>query len=138
MGASFLNIDDIGDVLDESDDLESDDTLIEGVTVIGVHQLEEIYSCFHCKKGNLKVDDRPDFGTCPNCNTVQVLREAKLTAKLFLKTFNVDKHVTVRAYGDILKAITEPDDITASNLLGATRFDARYNEYHVLTSVSRH
>jgi hypothetical protein len=135
-GASFSIIDDIGEVVDDSFDADSEDTLIEEVKVIGVHQLEKIYACFHCKKGNVKPDNN-QYGTCANCQMAQALKESKLTGKLFLETLDTVKHVTVRAYQDLLKIITDPEEITASNLLESPPFDARYNEYHVLTGVSR-
>ena len=66
----------------------------------------------------------------------QVPRLGKLTAKPFLKTFNCESHVTVRAYEDMLNAIVQPQEITSANLIQLPRFDAKYNEFHVLTSVS--
>ena len=134
--ASFNIIDDIGEVVDDSFDTDSEDSLIQEVKVIGVYQLENIYTCFHCKKGNVKPDN-DHYGTCTICDMAQVLKESKLTAKLFLETLDIAKHVTVRAYEDLLKTITHPQQITKSSLLESPPFDARYNEYHVLTSVSR-
>ena len=135
-GASFSIIDDIGEVIDDSFDTESEDNLMKGVVkIVGVYQLEKTYTCFHCRKGNVKQDN--SYGTCTNCEMAQVLKETKLTAKLFLETLDIAKHVTVRAYEDVMKTITAPEDITTSTLLESPPFDARYKEYHVLTGISR-
>ena len=120
--------------MDESNDLDSDDTLIEDVRVIGVYQLERVYLCINCKKG-LNNDDH--LGTCKLCKMAQVPRVGKLTTKLFLETFNCESHVTIRAYEDMLSAIAQTHEITLANLIQSHHFDAKYNEFHVLTSVSR-
>lgn len=44
---------------------------------------------------------------------------------------------TVVAFGDILKTITETDQINIPSLLNAKAFTAKYNGYYLLTSVSR-
>ena len=48
--ASYMDIDDIGEVMGDSDDLETNDTPVEDDKVIGVYQLEWVYSCINCKK----------------------------------------------------------------------------------------
>lgn len=88
-GVSFQEFEDIGEVVDESGDLDSNDTSIEGVTVVGVYQLEKIYTCFNCKKGSIEVN-KNQLGTC---KMAQVLREGKFTAKLFLEMFDCESHV---------------------------------------------
>ena len=93
-GASYQEIEDIGEVMDESDDLDSDDTLIEDVQVIGVYQLERVYLC-NCKKGIVELNNNDHLGTCKLCKMAQVPCVGKLTAKLFLETFNCESHVTV-------------------------------------------
>lgn len=40
-------------------DLDSNDTTIESVTVLGVYQQEKIYMCSNCKKGGIEVGDCP-------------------------------------------------------------------------------
>ena len=136
-GASYEEIDDIGEVMDESDDLDSNDTPVEDVKVIGMYQLERVYSCINCKKGTIKVSENQQLGTCKLCKMAQVPRLGKLTAKLFFETFNCESHVTVRAYEDMLNTIVQTQEITSANLIESPRFDAKYNEFHVLTSVSR-
>ena len=64
----------------------------------------------------------------------QVPSLGKLTAKLFL---DYESHVTVQVYEDMLNAIVHPQEITSANLIQLPRFDVKYNEFHVLTSVSR-
>ena len=52
-GATITKIEDIGDVQDDSCDLDPVDTTIESVKVIGVQLLDTIYTCMYCKKANL-------------------------------------------------------------------------------------
>ena len=44
----------LSDILDETDNIENDDTLLKQDSVVGVHKLEELYTCFQCKKGSYK------------------------------------------------------------------------------------
>ena len=52
--APIVSTHSLSDILDETDDIENDDTLLKQDSVIGVHQLEELYTCFQCKKGSYK------------------------------------------------------------------------------------
>ena len=56
-------------------------------------------------------------------------------AKLFLEGSTITEHATVRAYQDMLEAITQDDEVTCENLLSAPRFNATYN--NVMTGVSQ-
>ena len=136
-GAKITKIEDIGDVQDDSDELDPVDTTMKSVKVIGVQLLGKIYTCQYCKKANL--DQNGDkFGTCPNCKVVQLLTIPKLTAKLFLETQDAQQeHTTVRAYDKLLEEIAQSKEVTSIKLLDAPPFDTRYNEYHVVTSVTR-
>ena len=132
-GAMITPIEDLEDVVDDSCDLD-DDSQLDGAQVIGVHQLETIFTCISCKKGTVK-QTSTTTGTCQQCATMQKLMKKKLTCKLFIEAG--DEHLTVRAYEDVLTAIVEPSEITCENLLTSRPFNLKYNEYHVLTSVSR-
>ena len=111
-------------------------TVLHQVKVIGVNQLEQLSYCIHCKKGKF-VCESPGVGKCNVCSKVQApLGKIKNTAKLFLEGPDVTQHVTVRAYDDMLQAIAEDNEITAADL-SAPVFDVSYNEYHVITGVSR-
>ena len=68
-GASVLPIEDIGEMMDDSFELDSEDTLVESATVIGVKELEQIYGCFYCKHGTVNVEMSTKFGTCNKCKT---------------------------------------------------------------------
>ena len=137
-GASWTKIDDIGEVMDEDIALDSEDTLIQSAQIIGAH-LTEVRSCFYCKRGNVKQQEGNKFGTCEMCKLDQVLTSCSLkqSAKLFLESTDIQTHVTVRAYGKLLEEIAQTEKITSHALMNAPPFDGRYNEYHVLTSVSR-
>ena len=47
------------------------------------------------------------------------------------------KRASVRANGDMLAKIVDGEKIDATELLLASPFDIRYNEFHVVNSVSR-
>ena len=115
-------------------DLDTDIQL-DGAQVIGVHQLESLFTCVSCKRGTVK-KNTATTGICQQCSTVQRLKQQKLTCKLFVEAG--DEHLTIRAYEDLLTAIAGPNQpITCENLLSSRPFNLKYNEYHVLTSVSR-
>ena len=62
----------------------------------------------------------------------------KMTAKLFLESADLQDHVTVRAYGNLLKEIMNGSkETTYIALMDAPAFNAQYNEYHVFTSITR-
>ena len=79
-----------------------DDSQVDGAQVIGVHQLESIFTYTSCKKGETSTS-----GTCQQCASVQRLKKEKLTCKLFLEAG--EEHLTIRAYEDVLTAIVEPN-----------------------------
>ena len=92
-GASITPIEDMEDVVDDSFDLDNDTTL-DGAQVIGVLQLESIFTCISCKKGAVKKTSTTT-GTCQQCATVQKLIKKKVTCKLFIE--EGEEHLTVRA-----------------------------------------
>ena len=126
-------IEDIGDVQDDSCDLDQ----VESVKIIGVHLLD---TCMYYKlrKPTYLDPNSGKFGTCPNCKIVQLLKEPKLTARLFLETQDArQKHITVRAYDKLIKRIAQTQEVTSITLLDPPPFDARF-KYHVITSVTRY
>ena len=136
-GASVEPIDDLDSVKEDSFELDHD-ILLEGAEVMGVTDLGPIYSCVYCKRGMVKVSpENSTIGTCEQCNTCQRLQREKVTCKLFLDAG--EEHVTLRGYEDMLKAIIqdEVDAISCENLLSAAPFDVKYNDYHVITGISR-
>ena len=137
-GASVEPIQDIGEAADDSFDLDHD-TLLQGARVMGVSGLEFIFTCMKCKRGTVKSagNSNSTIGTCEQCNTVQRLQARKQTSKLFIETLEQD-HITLHAYEDMLRAISKTtNNITCDDLLSAPLFDLKYNEYHVITNVSR-
>ena len=94
----ITSIEDLEDVVDDSCDLD-DDSELDGAQVIGVHQLEAIFTCISCNKGAVKKTSTTT-GICQQCATMQKLMKKKLTCKLFIEAG--DEHLTVRAYKDIL------------------------------------
>ena len=43
------------------------------------------YTCILCKEGTVKAAQMQKFSSCEKCNTDQILRNRKQTAKLFLQ-----------------------------------------------------
>ena len=120
-GASIEPISDIGNVVEDSIEMDVNLDMLLEAKVIGVYQLETIYTCFNCKKGKVTAKTSK-YGSCDICGTTQNLQKRKITAKLFLEGSDTTTHVTVRAYEDMLRAITEGERITSENLLSARLF----------------
>lgn len=74
---------------------------------------------------------------CDNCKTIQVIckENEKTTRKLFLQC-NGEK-VSVCANSEMLEKISEGKGLDAGSLLFARPFDVEYNEFHIVTSISR-
>ena len=62
-------------------------------------------------------------------------QKKKFSAKLFLET-PTETHISVRAYDEALKQITQYEEVTIINLLNAPSFDVEFNNYHVVTNVT--
>ena len=134
-GASVDLIDDIGDVAEDSFDLDND-TALQAAQVMGVSALEYIYTCMQCKRGTVRPSGN-NLGTCEQCQTMQRLNTRKQTCKLFIQA-REQPHITLRAYEEMLQAICNTtNNITCEDLLSARIFNLKYNEYHVITNVSR-
>ena len=133
--ASIDAIEDIGEVIEDSLLEESPrNELLKGVSITGVNKLQNIYVCIFCKKGTIE-DTGSNIGTCQNCKTTQLLKKKKFSAKLFLET-PTETHISVRAYDEALKQITQDEEVTIINLLNAPSFDVEFNNYHVVTNVT--
>ena len=139
-GASVETIDDLDDVISDSHELDHDNILVSAQT-LGVSQLELICTRIQCKRETVqKSSEKGNVGSCQQCGTTQRLCNEKQTCKLFLEGGEAgNEHVSVRAYSDALKAIAgiDSDRITCEDLLSSGSFDLQYNDYHVITSISR-
>ena len=51
-GTLYEENDDIGEIMDGSDDLDSNDTSIEEVKVLSVYQLERMYLYINCRRNH--------------------------------------------------------------------------------------
>ena len=133
-GASVNRIDDIGDVVEDSFDLDND-TALQAAQVMGVSALEYIYTCMQCKRGTVRPSG--NLGTGEQCQTMQRLNTRKQTCKLFIQA-REQPHITLRVYKEMLQAICNTtNSITCEDLLSARIFNLKYNGYHVITNVSR-
>ena len=125
-----------------SDSYELDHgNILVSAQILGVSQLELIYTCIQCKRGTVQnSSEKGSVGSCQQCGTTQRLCNEKQTCKLFLEGGEAgNDHVSVRAYSDAMKAITgiNSDKITGEDLLSSGLFDLQYNDYPIITSVSR-
>ena len=134
-GASVSKIEDIGDVIEtRSDPSESS---IQGVSIVGVKDLVSFKTCISCKT-KITVTEYPDtIVTCNKCNTAQNVATCslKLMAKLLLEGPDVTI-ITLVAYEDMLKNLLPTGEITQEALLKLKPFNATYNAFHVITSIS--
>lgn len=106
------HIDDLSDVPEEDDsDNKGVDEILMGAKMIGVHRLEEVYTCLYCKSGKQSVQTG-NIATCELCKTTQGLLASKKTAKLLLEGADITQHVTVRAYQDKLQAAAQNNTLT--------------------------
>ena len=135
-GASVYAIDDIGDVDETSLDEEKTEILV-AAKVVGVYDMEKFYACIFCKKGNVNAGESDTVGKCDNCKATQAIckENEKISRKLFLQC-NGEK-VSVRVNGEMLEKISEGKGLDATTLLFARPFDVKYNEFHIVTSISR-
>ncbi len=100
---------DTGDVICDTD-ATADNVLVSAV-IIGVQNLEVVYSCISCKS-NIEQKGSSEMTIC---NTGQILSDGKVTAKLVLKANG--ERVNVRAYTKVLSEIICDDVITMEKLL---------------------
>ena len=112
---------------DDDNDATADNVLVSAV-IIGVQNLEVVYSCISCKS-NIEQKGSSEMTICNNCNTGQILSGGKVTAKLVLKANG--ERVNVRGYTKVLSDIICDDVIT---MLLAPCFDVEYN---VIQAISR-
>ena len=128
-GASVDDISDIEDVNNFVDDTK-EQYCAKAASIAAVNQFE---NCINCKKN---VKEEPKFGVCDTCGTVQKLRNPRISAKLFIQCHAEGQTLSLRAYNESLKLIAESEHFTPQDLLSAT-FDALYNDYNIITKVSR-
>ena len=121
------------DETNDSPSSDEDEDLVQA-SIVGVKDLETMYSCINCNK--TVTPDDSEVGTCETCKTMQKLI-SKQTAKLTIKSGTTK--VTVRAYDEALREIAQKSgaELTAQDLLFPPVFTCSYNKFHVLKSVSR-
>lgn len=109
----------------------------EGVSVIGVQDLDIMFTCISCK-ANIEHHGSAQIAICNKCNTAQKLLDPKVTAKLHVQPRDGHR-ITVRAYTSILANIigSKNEEITIAQLLMAAPFDMMYDEFHVIRSIHR-
>ena len=132
------NITPIDDVDEDPPTENSDYTVLESVEVVSVSNFSKQYLCLFCK-AHVNSNDDTGIGKCCKCASIQKLSRCKQQLTCKLGHFDdSDNFITLHAYENILQAIvTEDVAITESNLLQAKPFSITYNQYCVITSVSR-
>lgn len=113
-------------------------TVVENVEVASVSTISRMYACLSCKRTDVFEEDGI-LGKCTRCGTTQKLSKCKrqVTAKLGL-ILPDDRYVAMKAYEAILMDIVGSDNaVTENNLITAVPFTVSYNNYNVITSISR-
>ena len=117
-------ISDIEGVRDCQLSSDEDEEQLKGVFVSGVKDLEIIFLCVNCNKSVTLSSS--DIVTCETCSTTQKLSDPKMIAKLIVHSQT--HKLTMRASGDILKAIARSETVTAQHILFASMFNCTYNK----------
>lgn len=137
-GGAITEIDDLSDVSDVL--IEDIASTLYHAKICGIKQLETCLTC----DGNVLESDNLGIGSCQKCHMTQNMPDCKgkLMAKMLInghedEDASVLTFKTVVAYGDVLNTITGMDEIDPQTLLKAKPFNAKYNDYYVLTSISR-
>ena len=135
-GATVTEIDDIGDVKDvPCDNLEQ--TITDG-SIIAVKDLQEFRTCLACKGKVLPQEKCATIGTCQNCNMVQKISKCGINRMAkFMIEHGATEIITLVAYGELLFTIADATNLSTEAFLNAPNFNLTYNDYHVITSVSR-
>ena len=106
---------------------------------MAVKELNVFRACITCK-GKVEMDDEcNDIGKCLKCLTMQTLSKCQKheMAKVLVEGPNTHI-VTLVAYKELLRATIEPEEeISYRSLLKSKVFHVTYNNYNVVTSVSR-
>ena len=134
-GATAEEVDDLQDVVELPQFPVEQDEVYTAVTIDGVQQLEQNFSCINCKK-NIPDSSTESMCICPNCQTAQKVISNCYTAKLFITSG--DGRIALRAYDEAIKSIvTKDDNIKCEDLLFAPPFNVKFNKYHVITQITR-
>ena len=133
-GASFHEIEDLEEVYQDVETTTLNNAT--RATVVGVGQLEQSLSCINCKKSSI-IAQGQSIVECSNCETKQKARNPKTTAKLYVEDGGGTLY-TLRAYQDVLAEITQANgQITSTLLLQSEPFDFSYNNFNLITAISR-
>ena len=73
---------------------------------------------------------------CSYCDTSQKVKTNTITAKLYIEDASGISH-SLRAYSDSLSDIVVADVISIENLLDSPPFSITYNDFNVITSITR-
>ena len=135
-GSTIEEISDVENTAIDTDGSEDEEEILESVTIVGVQNLQTVFMCMNCKKHVTPTGEHT--GSCDSCNTMQMLCNTKMSAKLFVRPQGTQIPISLKVYGEMLKQIVPKEKITSDDLLFAPHFDLTYNKFHVVTSVTRH
>ena len=107
---------------------------LNGVTITAVNQLQYLVRCTHCKKQSGTTNSK--LFHCSYCDTSQKVKTNTITAKLYVEDASGISH-SLRAYSDSLSDIVVADVISIENLLDSPPFSLTYNDFNVITSITR-
>lgn len=140
--AIITPIDNIPDVSDVLDPIQP---TLENAEVCAVKQVQKYKVCIACNGKVFPIDESGSLGCCQKCNMkikMSTCNEENLFAKFMVTGYDEEStqmhsFITLVGYGDLLKAITETDEVTDATLLKSRPFKVTYNSYFVITSISR-
>ena len=135
-GATATEIDDIEDVNDVP--RENPEHSITDASIIAVRDLQEFNTCLTCKGKVLPHENCATIGTCQNCNMVQKISKCAINHMgKFMIEHGATEIISLVAYGELLFTIADATNLSTEAFLIAPNFSLTYNDYHVITSVTR-
>lgn len=141
-GAIITKTDDIADI-PEDFTTASHDPVLMNVQICGIKEFEVFKQCLACD-GSLA--NEPNDDSLLRCQKCQVQLKAscctkvKLMAKILvlLTEGEANTVITLTGYGDILQDIAGPgEQVTRQQLFQAKPFNLTYNNYNIITNVTR-
>ena len=120
-GSTIEEISDVENTAIDTDGSEDEEEILESVTIVGVQNLQTVFMCMNCKKHVTPTGEHT--GSCDSCNTMQMLCNTKMSAKLFVRPQGTQIPISLKVYGEMLKQIVPKEKITSNNLLFAPHFD---------------
>ena len=130
---TVIKIDDIGEVKEDTSDLEVQ-CRMTGVKIVGVKFLDVYSGCYACKGKVTAISDI--LGDCDRCGVTQKVEQCKMynSARMDLESEGTIK--TLSAFSPITEEICQ-GSVSKVSLLMSEPFHLIYSANNVITSISR-